>query len=172
LRHGHYGGTMPNLAAGFKEEICRLARKETKSDIKGLRGAVIALKRAVREQKVAIAGLAREMQRLAAAVAAGAGPVTAEALGPEEAPITVRNVRALRKKLKLSQADFGKLLGLNQNTIWHWERKRGRLKLRAKAKESLAAIKDLDAREAGEKLASMRKPKRGGRAKRRRRARR
>jgi len=43
-------------------------------------------------------------------------------------------IRALRKKLRLPQADFGKLLGATPHAVYLWEKKIGALNLREKTK--------------------------------------
>jgi len=61
-------------------------------------------------------------------------------------------IRALRKKLRLSQADFGKLLGATPHAVYVWEKKIGALNLRDKTKAAILPVRGLGAREAKEKL--------------------
>jgi len=65
---------------------------------------------------------------------------------------TSRGIRGLRKKLRLSQADFGKLLGTTPHAVYLWEKKEGALSLRDKTKAAILSIRGLSAREAREKL--------------------
>jgi hypothetical protein len=55
--------------------------------------------------------------------------------------------------LRLSQTDFGKLLGTTPHAVYLWERKEGALNLRDKTKGAILSIRGLGAREAEEKLA-------------------
>ena len=65
---------------------------------------------------------------------------------------TSRGIRGLRKKLRLSQADFGKLMGTTPHAVYLWEKKEGALSLRDKTKAAILSIRGLGAREAREKL--------------------
>jgi DNA-binding transcriptional regulator YiaG len=64
-------------------------------------------------------------------------------------------MRALRKKLRLSQADFGKLVGTTPGAVHLWEKKDGALSLRDKTKAAILSVRGLGAREAKEKLAEL-----------------
>jgi len=54
--------------------------------------------------------------------------------------------------LRLSQLDFGKLLGTTAHSVYLWEKKEGALKLRDKTRQALLSIKGLRAGEARAKL--------------------
>jgi DNA-binding transcriptional regulator YiaG len=54
--------------------------------------------------------------------------------------------------LRLSQADFAKLLGTTPGAVHLWERKDGALNLRDKTKAAILSVRGLGAREAKEKL--------------------
>jgi DNA-binding transcriptional regulator YiaG len=74
-----------------------------------------------------------------------------------------RGICALRKKLRLSQADFGRLLGTTPGSVHLWEKKQGALNLRDKTKAAILSIRGLGAREAREKLEELtEKLKKGG----------
>jgi len=83
----------------------------------------------------------------------------------KKARFASRGIQSLRKKLRLSQADFGKLLGTTAHSVYLWEKKAGVLNLRDKTKAAILSIKGLGAREAKEKLAKLgKKLKKGRRA--------
>jgi len=64
--------------------------------------------------------------------------------------------------LRLSQADFGKLLGTTAHSVYLWEKKDGALSLRDKTKAAILSIRGLGAREARTKLGEAKgKRKRG-----------
>ncbi|MCU0595704.1 MAG: hypothetical protein MUC98_09620 [Desulfobacterota bacterium] len=73
----------------------------------------------------------------------------------QKARFTSKGVLALRKKLRLSQADFGKLLGTMPGSVYLWEKKMGALNLRDKTKAAILSVRGLGAREAKEKLAKL-----------------
>ena len=89
-----------------------------------------------------------------------AQPEKIDAEEGKKARFTSRGIHALREKLRLSQADFGKLLGTTSHAVYLWEKKEGVLNLRDKTKAAILSIRGLGAREAKEKLAEL-----GGRIK-------
>ena len=70
----------------------------------------------------------------------------------KKARFTSKGIQSLRKKLRLSQADFGKLLGATPHAVYLWEKKVGALNLRDKTKAAILSIRGLGATEAKEKL--------------------
>ena len=74
---------------------------------------------------------------------------------PERPKITSRGVRTLRRRLRVTQADFAKLLGTAPHTVHLWEKKEGSLRLRDKTREALITIRGLGAREARITLGEM-----------------
>jgi len=165
---------MPNIAKVLKDEIQRLARKEVKSPVGKLRKDTVSLKRAVAGLKRQIAQLLRDARHLMAAEA------TRAKVQPQAAPeaaeklrFTAKGIRALRQKLKLSQADFARLVGVTPLAVYQWERKpSGRLRLHETTRQALTGIRGIGVREARkrleakpeqEKKAKSRKPKRKGR---------
>ncbi len=144
---------MPNIGSLLREEIRRLAKREARALTVGLRRDGAKLKRTVAEHKRRLATLERDSRRLVAE--ADARLKVAVPASPEEvagARIGASRVRALRKRLRLSQAEFGQLLGVSPNTVFVWERKPGRLNLRDKAKAAIVAARKLTARDARRKL--------------------
>ncbi len=141
---------MANIASLFKSEISRIARKEIRAETQALKKAstqyrseIAALKRRLAEQGRLISSL-RKNTRAAPAAASAA----------EEGP--QRRFRAdgfatLRKKLGLSAADMGKLIGVSLQTIYHWEK--GQSRPRASQLQAIAAVRKLGKRGAAAQLA-------------------
>ena len=80
------------------------------------------------------------------------------------------SIRSLRRKLGLSQKEFGKLAGVSTGAVTQWERKSGALKLRGATKTALLAIRGIGKAEARKRL-DQQKPvraKKAVKAKRRR----
>ena len=151
---------MPNIATVFKAEITRLARRE-------LRGNSENLKKAVAAQRSEIASLKRRVQALEAMVkrlakAAGAdqrGPRTAAPAQESDASdssslrFRAKGMAANRKRLGLSAADFGLLVGATGQSIYAWET--GKTKLRPQALAAIAALRGIGKREVEARLASL-----------------
>ena len=72
-----------------------------------------------------------------------------------EVRLSGRGIRSLRRKLSLSQVDFGRLIGVTAKAIVNMEKKQGALAVRKVTKAAILGIRGLGAREAKAKLAEM-----------------
>lgn len=125
---------MSNVMKELKAEIARLARREINREM-------TPVKRVNAAQRGRIADLGRQLATLQKEVAAlrkAAGNVApASAANEPDARtgfwITGKGVRALRKRLGLTQAAFGHLAGVSTQTIVKWEATQGKVSLRRKA---------------------------------------
>ena len=150
---------MPTLAALLKEEISKIARKEVQDQVRDLN-------KTVREQRDAIARLEKQLgsakakaaakpaakpaAKSAAAKPAAAKPAAKASKAstgdkrkqPRIAPDTIKKHR---KRLKLSQAELGKLLNVSTNTVLRWEA--GSSKPRGKHLPELAKLRSISQRE-------------------------
>jgi DNA-binding transcriptional regulator YiaG len=144
--------SMPNIASILKAEISRVARKEVRAEIETLKKASVAHRASIAELRRQVNALEKEQRR----VAKGARrPITAADSGNESAGATKRRFSAARlaahrARLELSASSYGQLVGVSGQTIYHWEQ--GRSRPRAAQLESLAAVRDLGAREVAERL--------------------
>jgi len=141
---------MSQLMSVMKDEIRRIARKEIRAATAGLkkdqtmfRKAVAGLRRQTKEHRSTIRQLLQVVTKQART--ATMAPETAEG---SKVWVTAKGIRARRKKLKLSQAQFGKLIGVSGNTVLKWEHRSGPLKLRSRTRRAFLAIRDLGIREA------------------------
>ena len=147
---------MPDIAKVLKEEILRLARKELRAATADLRKNNVALKRAVGDHKRRIARLERGNRRLFATVnrrRKESMETTDEEI--QRARITAKMIRSIRAKLKLSQGDLARLLGVNSQTVYQWEHKEGRLTFRGNAKAAIVAVRKLDRKQAQQRLEAL-----------------
>ena len=140
---------MANIASLLKAEISRVARKEIRAETQTLKKAsaqyrsdIAALKRRVAEQDRLIAKLRKEKSVAVSSDAAEAGP---------QLRFRADGFATLRKKLGLSAADMGKLLGVSLQTIYHWEK--GQSKPRASQLQGIAEVRKLGKRGAAARLA-------------------
>jgi DNA-binding transcriptional regulator YiaG len=157
--------TMSNVVKILKAEIARISKKEAKSATQAIGKSNTWLRKTVADLKKRLVLLEKENKRLVATLrkyqVAQPGKVDTEE--GKKARFTSRGIRALRNKLRLSQADFGKLLGTTPHAVYLWEKKIGALNLRDKTKAALLSIRELGAREANEKLAELGKKLKKGR---------
>ena len=146
------GFFMPTLAALLKEEISKIAHKEVQDQVR-------ELKKTVREQRDAIARLEKQIgpakaktktKTKAKAEPAAAKPAAKVSKAPtgdkrKQPRIAPDTIKKHRKRLKLSQADLGKLLNVSTNTVLRWEA--GTSKPRGKHLPELAKLRSLSLRE-------------------------
>ena len=144
---------MSNIAKVLKAEIMRISRKEAKGATQGIGKSNTWLRKIVADLKKRVVLLEKENKRLVATMRKY--QVESPQKPDEEtskARLTSKGIRSLRRKLRLSQLDFGKLLGTTAHSVYLWEKKEGALKLRDKTKAALLSIRGLGAREARTKL--------------------
>ena len=146
---------MSNLIAALKNEVTRLARKE-------IRTQVVGVKRAVTQHRREIAKLKRELRahqkklgylESREKVRVGQPVVAHDAL--DGARFSAKSVRAQRKRLKLSAGDFGKLIGVSGQTIYLWEQ--GKTRPRKSQFAALLGARKLGRKDAVRRLEVVRK---------------
>jgi DNA-binding transcriptional regulator YiaG len=149
--------TMSNVVKVLKAEIARISKREAKSATEGIGKSNTWLRKTVADLKKRLVLLEKENKSLVAAMKKYqvTQPEKVEHEEGKKARFTSRGIHCLRRKLRLSQADFGKLLGTTTHAVYLWEKKIGGLNLRHKTKAAILSIRELGAREAKEKLAEL-----------------
>ena len=142
---------MTNFAQQIKGEISRIARKEVRAETQALkkasaayRGEIAALKRRITELETHIKKLGKDASRAKASEAP-------EEEGGTALRFRVAGFAALRKKLGISAAEMGKLLGVSAQSVYHWET--GKTKPRASQLAAISAVRKMGKREVAAKLA-------------------
>jgi len=145
---------MPNIATALKEEIRRLARKEIKAMVGSTRRAVVQyrrdiakLKRQLSHQEKNVAKLEKQL------IAQGGKRKTDGEEPPSSARFSPRSLKAQRRRLKLSAADYGKLVGVSGLTVYNWES--GKSRPRKAQLASVVAIRGIGKREAAKRLEAL-----------------
>ena len=148
---------MSNIVKAFKAEIARISKKEAKGATQAIGKSNTWLRKTVADLKRRLSLLEKENKRLAATVKKYQveSPKKSDAEEGRKARFSSRGIKSLRNRLRLSQADFGKLLGTTPHAVYLWEKKIGALNLRDKTKAAILSIRGLGAREAKEKLAGL-----------------
>jgi DNA-binding transcriptional regulator YiaG len=143
---------MPNIAAVFKDEIARIARKEVRTqteEIKKLsaqhRAHIAALRRRIDD-------LERQLKRAGKAAARASAP--SEEDDSPHRRFSATRLASQRRKLGLSAADFATLLGVSGQSVYKWEH--GEARPRARQLEAIAALRGIGKREAMARLEKMR----------------
>jgi DNA-binding transcriptional regulator YiaG len=148
---------MPNIAVVLKEEIRRLAKKEIKAQVG-------TIKQAVARYRSEIARLKRQLnqqQRQIQLLTNQPGQPRVKEEPSESVRYSARSVRAQRKRLGLSAADYGKLVGVGGLSIYNWEHEKARPRKAQMA--ALVGVRGIGKREALTRLAEMAPKKRAKR---------
>ena len=140
---------MPSIAAVFKEEITRLARKEVKAQTEAIRKASAQYRRDIAQLKRRLAGLSKQVAHLERQERKRAAKGT-PAANVKGRRFSAPGLKTHRKKLCLSAADYGTLVGVTGQTIYSWEQ--GKSKPRDEQLAALVAVRDLGMREALKRL--------------------
>ena len=150
---------MPNIATVFKSEIARLARKEVREYSDGLRKTVAAqrtdmanLKRRLQELEGVVKKLAKGQSGISARPATPVSSDSSESSG-SGLRFRAKGMAANRKRLGLSAADFGLLVGTTGQSVYAWES--GKAKPRPEALAAIAALRGIGKLEAEARLAAV-----------------
>jgi len=136
---------MPNIGSVLKQEIIRLSRKESRSQIDPTRKAAIRQRREVAELRRQVAQLTRQVGLLSRKTLGAPAGVPADDKG-KPARFSVKGLRVQRERLGLSAEDFGKLLGVSAQSIYNWEHEKARPRVEQASK--VAALRGVGKREA------------------------
>jgi len=148
---------MANLQSVLRKEIARIARKEIRAATQVMRGAntqhrahIAALRRQMQEQHKMIAALRKQLAR---ATKASARAAPAAVTKPAGGGASSARLGELRQKLELSAADFGRLVGVQGQTVYKWERG---ARPRARQLEKIAEVRRMSKAAARALAASLR----------------
>lgn len=144
---------MPNIALTIRQEITRLARREIRSQTLTLRKSSAQYRREIAELKRRAAKLKSEVARLTRQSGKDIRPQQAH-----DESVRIRfsaaGVISQRKRLGISAADYGKLVGVTGHTIYKWEH--GTSRPRRAQLAALGSIRNLGKREVLTRVEAMR----------------
>lgn len=142
---------MANLAAALEAAVGRITKREIKGALQQLKADVARLQRAIE----------RQGHRAAKALGGGAGrPPSRPAAGM---PLAADEVKALRTRLGLTQAEFARLTGVTHVAVYFWES--GRTSARGRNLAKLREVERMTPEQAHSRLGLSEKT--GGRTGRR-----
>ena len=146
---------MPNVAQVLKAEIARIAKHEAKVAIAQPKRTGIAntktlaaIKRRLEAIEKSLSGIQKAMESCS-----DQAPVEQPA-GPKEW-LSGRGVKGLRKKLRLSQQAFARLVQVSTAAIIRWEKKAGKLTIRGNKLANILGLRGIGVQEAQRRLAEM-----------------
>ena len=139
------GFFMPTLATLLKEEISKIVRKEVQDQVRELKKTVARLEKMSPPAKAKAKAPAKPAAKPAAKTSkASTGDKR------KQLRISPDTIKKHRKRLKLSQADLGKLLNVSTNTVLRWEA--GTSKPRSKHLPGLDQLRTISMRELKKQL--------------------
>ncbi|HEY3400312.1 MAG TPA: helix-turn-helix domain-containing protein [Geothrix sp.] len=143
---------MPNIASILKEEILRLARKEVRGELEGLRKASAQHRSDIAELKRRVASLEKQVSHVEKKASR---KVTPEAAMDEAGRVrfSAKGLATHRQRLGLSAAETGALLGVSAQSVYHWES--GKSKPRQQQLAAIAALRKMGKRAAKAELAKL-----------------
>ena len=140
---------MPNIATVLKEEILRLARKEVRGQTNALKKASAQYRKDIAEMKRRVSDLQRKVVPLEKQTLKNA-PAQAAEVHADRVRFTAKGLRSQRKRLELSAANYGKLIGVTGQTIYSWKGETSRPRKQQVAR--IASLRHMSQREAQARL--------------------
>jgi DNA-binding transcriptional regulator YiaG len=151
VRIGH--GTiapMPNIASVLKSEITRIARKEIRAEVEGLKKSASGHRTEIAALKRRAEALEQELKRLQKSVPKPE-PLPIEETGKAQR-FSAKGLASQRQRLGLSADAVGMLVGASGQSVYNWEA--GKARPRASHLAAIAALRGLSKTQAAEVLAS------------------
>jgi DNA-binding transcriptional regulator YiaG len=141
---------MSTFANQLKSEISRLAKKEVRAETQALKKASVQYRSEIAALKRRVAGLEAQIKKQSKGAARAKPAENANEESGTSRRFRVAGFAALRKKLNISAAEMGKLLGVSAQSVYHWET--GKTKPRASQLAAIAAVRKLGKRAVAAKL--------------------
>jgi DNA-binding transcriptional regulator YiaG len=143
---------MPNVASILKAEISRVARKEVRGETAALKKAVTAYRREIASLKRRTQALEQQDRQRSKAAVVTEKELRTAASDVEVRRFSAKGLRAQRKRLGLSAAEVGLLLGTTAQSVYNWEQ--GKARPSAKHMPGVVALRTLGKRAAESVLAA------------------
>ncbi len=124
---------MSNIMMVLKSEIIRLARKEAKREMAPVRKIIASQRGLIADLRRQVNAMQKELIALKKTAGAPKKNVLAKTEPEGRFWITGKGVKALRRKLGLTQAGLAHLAGVSLATIVNWEAADGKIPIRRKA---------------------------------------
>ncbi len=141
---------MSNFAQQLKNEISRIAKKEVRTETQALKKASTAYRGEIAALKRRIADLESQVKKQgksASRTNVAESPSEVQKIGLR---FRVEGFANLRKKLAISAADMGKLLGVSAQSVYHWET--GKTKPRANQLIAISVVRKMTKKAVDAKL--------------------
>ncbi len=141
-----------SIASALKDEIARVARKEFRRETSALKNSSATHRSDIAALKRRVLELERQLRR------AGRGGESLQPAAANEDSVSpdtrfsAKSMASQRRRLGLSAAEVGLLIGASSQSIYNWEE--GKARPRAQHLPAIIALRNLGRRQAGEILES------------------
>jgi DNA-binding transcriptional regulator YiaG len=139
---------MPNIASVLKSEITRIARKEIRAEVEGLKKSVGSHRTEIAALKRRSQALEQELKRLQKSVPKPE-PLPIDEMG-KTPRFSAKGLASQRQRLGLSADSIGMLVGASGQSVYNWEA--GKARPRASHLAAIAALRGLSKTQAAEIL--------------------
>ena len=143
---------MPNIASVLKSEITRIARKELRSELDGLKKSVSGYRSEIAALRRRAQTLEQQVKRLEKSAPKAEPTIKAET--GKARRFSAKGLAAQRQRLVLSADAVGLLVGASGQSVYNWEA--GKARPRASHLPAIAALRTLGKKQAAEILAARR----------------
>lgn len=141
---------MSNVASVLKEEISRISRKEIRRETASLRKSSAAHRAEIAALKRRVQELERQLRRASrGGQSTGSGAANEDSVSPGTR-FSAKSMAAQRKRLGLTAAECGRLIGASAQSVYNWEE--GKVRPRAQHLPAIFALRNLGRRQANEIL--------------------
>lgn len=145
---------MANLASMLKSEIARVARRETRAELQGLKKASASYRSEIARLKRRIGALEQQVKRLGARPGREApAAAAADEETDQKLRFSAKGLASQRKRLGLSAEAFGALIGASGQSVYKWES--GKIRPRARHLPRIAELRGMGKREAAARLQAL-----------------
>lgn len=141
---------MSALANQLKSEISRLAKKEIRAETQALKKASSQYRSDFAALKKRLGAMEALLKKLSRASARGQADEAAKDTAGGALRFRAGGFASLRKKLGISAAEMGQLLGVSAQSVYHWEA--GKTKPRSSQLQAIALVRKMGKREVAAKL--------------------
>ena len=142
---------MPNIAAVLKQEIARVAKRQSKGELEQAKRALAAYRKQLTELRRRLQTLERQVKR---SLKQARTPAVTDS---EESAPSLRfrpaGLKAHRERLGLSAQQAGRLMGVSALSVYKWES--GKTRPRAKQLEAIAQLRSMGKRQAAAQLEAL-----------------
>ena len=142
---------MPNFATSLKNEIVRLAKKEVRNEVEGLRKASAQYRSDIAALKRQVAALEKQQDRIEKKAPKSVA-VDSEGETGAKYRFSAKRFAAQRQKLGLSAGEMGALIGVSAQTVYNWEA--GKSRPRQQQLAAIAAVRSMGKRQIKAQLES------------------